>query len=381
MTPDLGLLEGDRGEGAQSVLAVREGLQTPCAPLDLTAELSSPLVDRILCSSAFPVPGRESQDTARWHEAAFSKENIPMTRLTLGRNTVVNALTVVCLVCVSILSSNTALAQGDTSDIMSDDVVFDPGHADDKIITDGNLMLKTKVIYRGLIPSTGPAIVGNFGGMYKHIVLYLYGGAGFTTKYPAETGNYQETDINLFYYRSKWDVGFNYFYNFTNGITTVPEPSGIFNFDPETARGVLDLIGRVRFGKHNQWQLMSSTYVWAPRDSKGTEKIDEEGNSIPIHGDQRHSQYVEILKTWKIGEHNKIKAAVGGSWAWTSDDNSTFYGSKAGINNIELHFVRYFEAGEKFVIPVKASAAYNPLSDNMYVYFTIELIHNTKIGH
>ena len=61
--------------------------------------------------------------------------------------------------------------------------------------------------------------------------------------------------------------------------------------------------------------------------------------------------------------------------------NSPFYGSRPGINNIELDIVRYFEVAEEFLIPVKASAVYNPLSDNLFVYFTIELIHNTKIEH
>jgi len=289
-------------------------------------------------------------------------------------------LRVLVLISVCTLVSDAALAQGDTSDVLSDSLVFDPAQSSDKIIVDGNLMLKSKVIYRGLVPSTGPAIVGNFGAMYKNLVFYFYGGAGFTSKYPAQTGNYQETDLNLFYHRPKWGMGFNYFYNFTNGITTVPETSGIFDFDPETARAVLDFIFRVRLGRDNQWQFMSSTYVWGPRDSVGAETIDEEGNPVPIHGDQRHSQYVEMLRSWKIGEHNKIKAVVGGSWAWTSDDDSTFYGDKPGINNIELNGIRYFEVTENFTIPVKASAVYNPLSDSMYVYFSIEFIHNTKIG-
>ncbi|RLD26001.1 MAG: hypothetical protein DRI70_06255 [Bacteroidetes bacterium] len=287
----------------------------------------------------------------------------------------------VILIITNFLSYNSVFAQGETNTIMSDTLVFNAGQSSDKIITDGNLMFKTKVLYRGLVPSSGPAVVGNFGLMYKHFVLYLYGASGFTSKYPAEIGHYQETDINLFYYRHKWDIGFNYYYNYTSGITTVHEPTGIFNFDPETARAVLDFIARIRLGQANQWQLLSSTYLWGPRDSKGDQKLDEDGNSIPIHGDQRHSQYVEILKSWHIDKNIKIKTAIGGSWAWTSDDNSTFYGSKPGINNIELDIVRYFEVAEEFLIPVKASAVYNPLSDNLFVYFTIELIHNTKIEH
>ena len=304
-----------------------------------------------------------------------------MDLLFINKRKTLMVVSPIILICVLLICGYPAFSQGETSTIMSDTLVFNPGQKDTKIITDGNLMFKTKVLYRGLVPSSGPAVAGNFGGMYKHIILYLYGAAGFTSKYPTGTGHYQETDINLFYHKSKWDVGFNYYYNYSTGITTVHEPTGIFNFDPETARAVLDLIARVRFGQDNQWQLLSSTYVWGPRDSKGDQKIDEEGNSIPIHGDQRHSQYVELLKSWHISEHNKIKAVVGGSWAWTSDDNSTFYGSKPGINNIELNFVRYFEVSKKLLIPVKASAVYKPLSDNLFAYFTIELIHNTKIGH
>ena len=126
---------------------------------------------------------------------------------------------------------------------------------------------------------------------------------------------------------------------------------------------------------------MSSTYVWAPRDSKGDQKIADDGDTVSIHGKQRHSQYVEVLRSWHVGKHNKIKTAIGGSWAWSSEDNSTFYGSRPGINNIELSFTRYFGTNKKLLIPVKASAVYNPLTDNLYVYFTIELIHNTKIGY
>ena len=304
-----------------------------------------------------------------------------MDLLSLNMQKTVKVIKPVILICVLLISTYSAFSQGEPSTIMSDTLVFNPGQEDTKIILDGNLMFKTKVLYRGLVPSSGPAVAGNFGAMYKNIILYLYGASGFTSKYPTGTGHYQETDINLFYYKPKWDVGFNYYYNYSVGISTVPEPTGMFNFDPETARAVLDFIARVRFGQDNQWRVLSSTYLWGPRDSKGEQKIDDEGNSIPIHGDQRHSQYVEVLKSWHIGEHNKIKASIGGSWAWTSDDNSTFYGSKPGINNIELDFVRYFEVAKKLIIPVKASVVYNPLSDNMFVYFTIELIHNTKIGH
>jgi hypothetical protein len=217
--------------------------------------------------------------------------------------------------------------------------------------------------------------------MYGNVLLYLYGAVGFTSKYPANTGHYQETDINLFYYRPKWDVGFNYFYNFTSGITSVPEPTGIFDFDSETARAVLDMIARVRFGRENQWQLLSSTYVWGPRDSQGEARVDANGDTTYVHGEQRHSQYVELRRSWHVGADYKVKAAIGGSWAWSSEDNSTFYGDEPGINNIELDVIRYFHPSETLVLPVKASVVYNPLSDDLFVYFTIELVHNAKIEH
>jgi hypothetical protein len=290
-------------------------------------------------------------------------------------------LKLVLVACAPLLGVDKLYAQGETTGIMSDTLVFNPERAQGRFVTDGNLLLKSKVIYRGLVPSSGPAIAGNFGAMYKNVLLYLYGASGFTSKYPANTGHYQETDINLFYYRPKWDVGFNYFYNFTVGITTVPDPTGIFDFDSETARAVLDMIVRVRFGRENQWQLLSSTYVWGPRDSQGRANVDANGDTTFVHGDQRHSQYVELRRSWHVGEDYGVKAAIGGSWAWSSEDNSTFYGDKPGINNIELHVIRYFHPKESLVLPVKASTVYNPLSDNMYVYFTVELVHNAKIGH
>ena len=85
-----------------------------------------------------------------------------MDLLSLYRQNTVKVFNPVILICVLLISPYSAFSQGESSTIMSDTLVFNPGQEDTKIILDGNLMFKTKVLYRGLVPSSGPAVAGNF---------------------------------------------------------------------------------------------------------------------------------------------------------------------------------------------------------------------------
>ncbi|NLR90104.1 hypothetical protein [Flammeovirga agarivorans] len=233
---------------------------------------------------------------------------------------------------------------------------------------DMSLTLKSQNVFRGLLPSAAPAMASQLGVKYKNWVAAMYGGVGLD-------GVYQETDFIFGYYTPRFNVRFEYYYNFTQGITDIPIPSGIFDFNRQTTRGFLDFIISVQLDKKGRWNLTSSTLVFG-RDTY-IETIEQEGEEITRRGDQRYTQYLQLEYNWYWGK-NKLKAHIGGSFSLTDPSGSQFYGSKAGLNDVGLAVIRKVQLNDNITLPLKIGMITNPLHQTSYLNVAIDIFQITK---
>jgi len=234
---------------------------------------------------------------------------------------------------------------------------------------DLSLTFKSQNIFRGLLPSASPAMATLAGIIYKNWVFGMYGGVGLN-------GVYQETDIIIAYRQPRFNIRMDYYYNFTQGITDVPDPSGIFDFNKQTTRGLLDLMVNVQLDKDGRWNLRSSTLLFG-RDNE-IEYTQQGDETITHRGDQRFSQYLALEYSWYWGE-NKVKAHVGGSFSLNDPGGAHFYGARAGFNDIGIAYTKNIKLNNDTKLPIKVGAIYNPLADRAYLNFSIDLIPLSKL--
>nr|WP_321452257.1 hypothetical protein [uncultured Carboxylicivirga sp.] len=240
-----------------------------------------------------------------------------------------------------------------------------------KVDWDMSLAFKSQNIFRGLLPSASPAMATQAGVIWKDWIFAMYGGVGLN-------GVYQETDFIVVYRQPRWNAHLEYYYNFTQGITDIPNPSGLFDFNKQTTRGLLDLIVNVQLDKKGHWNLKSSTLVFGRDNVIETIGQDEDGNTITRRGDQRYTQYLALEYGWYWGD-NKVKAHVGGSFSLTNPTGTQFYGAKPGFNDIGFAFTRKVKVNENTKLPVKVSAIMNPLAQKSYLQFSVDLIQISKL--
>lgn len=239
-----------------------------------------------------------------------------------------------------------------------------PTSSNNKVDLEIDLSFKTMNIFRGLLPSGAPTISNQVNLVYKNWAVGVYGGVGFD-------GYYKETDFILAYRQPRFNVRLEYYYNYTTGITDIPIPSGIFDFNKQTTRGFLDFIVDVKLDKAEKWRLTSATIIFG-RDTY-LETITDGDDTYTQRTDQRYSQYFELERTWKWDDH-KVQAHIGGSFSWNDPTGSQFYGKNAGINNIGLSYAREVKVSEQINLPVKFSTYINPLAQTSHVVFTVNLL-------
>ncbi|WP_296702175.1 hypothetical protein, partial [Algoriphagus sp.] len=214
--------------------------------------------------------------------------------------------------------------------------------ASDKLIWDVSFSFKTMNVFRGLIPSKAPVFSTQGGVKAGDFILGFYGGA-------STNGGYTETDLILVYYRPKFNIRADWYYNFTEGITNIPTASGFFDFDPETTRGLLDVMVSYKFSEH--FSILSSTFLFG-RDRPSLPEDDLAG--IPLRrGEQRYSQYFKVDYTKKIGKA-KFQAHLGYSYSWADFGGATFYSDRAGFNDVGLSISRNILNSETINLPFKA---------------------------
>ncbi len=236
----------------------------------------------------------------------------------------------------------------------------------EKFDWDVSFSFKTMNVFRGLVPSRAPVFSTQGGVKAGDFILGFYGGS-------STNGGYTETDLILVYYRPKLTIRADWYYNFTEGITNIPSPSGFFDFDPETTRGLLDLMVGYKISKN--FSVLSSTLVFG-RDRPSLPEDDLAG--IPLRrGDQRYSQYFKLDYTKKIGEA-KFQSHVGYSFSWTDFQGATFYSDRAGFNDIGVSISRNILNSKTINLPFKAAVTFNPLSNNIYLYGTVSVIELSK---
>jgi hypothetical protein len=145
-----------------------------------------------------------------------------------------------------------------------------------KINWDLSLAFKTMNVFRGINPSRAPVFSSQAGFKYNNFVIGFYGGS-------STNGKYTETDLILMYYKPKFDLQVQWYYNFTEGVTHIKNPSGIFDFNTQTSIAMLDVIINKRIG--NNLKFTSSTLLF------GRDKIpvpNDIANEIPLlRGQQR----------------------------------------------------------------------------------------------
>lgn len=230
---------------------------------------------------------------------------------------------------------------------------------------DLSLDLKTMNVFRGLFPSAAPTLSTNIGFNWGNWRFGMYGGVGVD-------GRYRETDLNIKYSQNRYSVEFEYFYNYTYGITDIPDPGSIFDFNRQTMRGVFDLIVQVQLDRAGKWNLKSSTLV-AGRDAD-IESITEGDEITTRRGRHRYSQYLELDYTWEWDEY-KLKAHVGGAFSWVNPNGSHFYGNTPGFNNIGLTVSRNLKINNNISLPIKVSSYNNIISGQSYLVFSVNLLN------
>ncbi len=242
-------------------------------------------------------------------------------------------------------------------------------HVDDdnKIVWDMSFAFKTMNVFRGLLPSKAPVFSTQGGIKAGDFILGFYGGA-------STNGGYTETDLILMYYRPTFKIRTDWYYNFTEGITNIPTPSGFFDFDPEVTRGLLDLMIDVRLNYH--FEVQSSTFLFG-RDRPSLPEDDQ--NGIPLRrGDQRYTQYFKLQYTTKMA-NAKLQVHAGYSLSWADFDGPTFYGKRPGFNDLGVSITRNLFNTKVVSIPFKAMLSINPVSNNIYLAGTISIIELSKL--
>ena len=234
---------------------------------------------------------------------------------------------------------------------------------------DMSFAFKTQNYFRGLLPSKTPTLATTVGVAWNQFIIGFYGGVGVD-------GGYQEVDWILSYFNDRFQVNLEYYYNFTQGISDIPDPSGIFDFNKQTTRGLLDLIIDVNLDNKKKWRLNSSTFIFG-RDTDIIEEIIN-GEVVTSRGDQRYSQYFSLAHNWKWSG-GKVEANVGGSFSWTDPGGAQFYGSKAGINDVGVSFTKYLVVNDYVKLPIKAAVLVNPMAETMYLLLTLNLIQVSKL--
>ncbi|MDO6470296.1 hypothetical protein [Maribacter sp. 1_MG-2023] len=237
----------------------------------------------------------------------------------------------------------------------------------DKVVWDMSFSLKTMNVFRGLLPSKAPVFSTLAGVKYGEFVLGFYGGASFN-------GGYSETDLILMYYKPKYNIRLDWYYNYTQGITNIPTPSGFFDLNPEITRGILDFMVNVQLTKH--LDLTSSTFIFG-RDRPSL--AEDDANDILLRrGEQRYSQYINLQYTWKL-KNTKIQAHAGYSFSWNDIGGPSFYGNKPGFNDLGVSFYKTIIDTKNISIPFKASIYVNPLSNDVYLVGSILLLDLIKV--
>lgn len=258
-----------------------------------------------------------------------------------------------------------ALAQTENSIVK--DSLFNV--SDEKIHFDMAFSIKSQNYFRGLLPSKAPTLATNAGLIWNNWIFAMYGGVG-------TDGVYQETDFTLIYYRPRFSAKLDYYYNFTQGITDIPTPTGLFDFDPSTTRGLLDFVLKAAIDKQKRWNVTSSVLIFG-RDAKLEEQIIA-GDTTLVRTDQRYSQYFELAYQWNKGPY-KVEGIIGAAFSWADISGAHFYGSKPGLNNLGINLTRKFAINDNVEIPVKASALMNTLNETAYLLISINLIQLSKL--
>ncbi len=237
----------------------------------------------------------------------------------------------------------------------------------EKLVWDVSFAFKTMNAFRGLLPSKAPVFSTQGGIKAGDFIVGFYGGA-------STNGGYTETDLILIYYRPKFKVRADWYYNFTEGITNIPTASGFFDFNPETTRGLLDFMAEVSLS--NKFELMSSTFLFG-RDRPSLPEDDEDGIELR-RGDQRYTQYFKLQYTTKINKA-KLQAHAAYSFSWVDFSGPTFYGKNPGLSDLGVSITRNLFNTKVVSIPFKAMLSINPLSNNIYLAGTISIIELSKI--
>lgn len=235
------------------------------------------------------------------------------------------------------------------------------------VVWDMSFAFKTMNVFRGLVPSKAPVFATQGGIKISDFILGFYGGA-------STNGVYTETDLILMYYRPKFNIRADWYYNFTEGITNIPSPSGFFDLDPEVTRGLLDVMVNVELPKN--FDIQSSTFLFG-RDRPSLPEDDLNGIELR-RGAQRYTQFFKLGYTTKINKA-KLNAFVGYSFSWADFSGATFYGSKPGFNDIGVSITRNIINTKTVSFPFKASLCFNPLSNNVYLTGTLAIIELSKI--
>ena len=255
-------------------------------------------------------------------------------------------------------------AQNETHLIQDSIIQFATGK---KMVWDISFEFKTMNVFRGLLPSRAPALSTQAGIKFGSLVLGAYGGASFN-------GGYTETDLILMFYRPRFYIRADWYYNFTEGITNIPTPSGFFDFRPDITRGLLDFMVKVKLTKY--LEARSSTFLYG-RDRPSLPEDDAAG--IPLRrGEQRYSQYFKLQYSW-VREKSKIVLHAGYSFSWNDPSGPTFYGNKPGFNDIGVSFYRKIIDTKTISIPFKASFYINTVSNDIYLVGTLQLIELSKL--
>ena len=212
---------------------------------------------------------------------------------------------------------------------------------DDSKLFHFNLQLKNMHLWKGLHVTDAPmtAVDLNYTSKNGFFKAGVWGGRGFN-------GDYTEFDYYVSFMHKGWSLAIWDINNYSD----FPDAK-IFDYDRSATSHFIDVTLAYQFQKV-PLKLSWSTIVQG-RDTF----INDDGQLRNAYSNYVEASYVILDKSnWSLS------GLVGGSWSFAPQE-AHFYGDEPGITNVGFIYNRDLNIFDKFILPVSATASWNPVQD------------------
>lgn len=225
----------------------------------------------------------------------------------------------------------------------------------------GSLGLETTHLWRGLEVSDGLTVDADLHFEAKGFTVGLWGGRQID-------GSYKEFDYYASYSAKGFTVSLWDIYNYSADYSVNGGGTGldIFNYKSHETNHFLDLGLAYNFGAISPCKLnLSWNTIIAGRDYD------------PVNDKKQLSTYVKAAYTVYENEHWTVTPSIGASLKFAGDAKSNFYGGnhKAYVNDICLNASYKLHLGQKYVMPIGATAMWTPEFKTGHLGVSVTLVN------